>query len=72
MLFQPLHILDSCWNCRTLTLIITTQRGNGLDDAVTTEGAFFFTQASLRCFESKSKTNTKNPKSLFSFGDPDF
>lgn len=31
-----------------------------------------FPQASFKCFESKSKSNLKHPKSLLSSGDPDF
>lgn len=34
--------------------------------------SILFLQASFRCFKSKSKTKLKHPKSLVSFGDPDF
>lgn len=69
-LSQLLHILYSSWNCRTLTLIITSQEFMGW--MMHLQQSILFPQASFRGFKSKSKTNLKHPKSLVSFGDPGF
>lgn len=59
----------SCWNCRTLTLIVSQEF---MGWVMHLQQSISFPPASFRCFESNSKTNPKHPQSLLSFGDLDF
>lgn len=61
MLFQLLHILASCWNCRNLINPINNSRDGWYNYS---RDSILFSSFFLRCFESKSNTNMKHPKFL--------